>query len=165
VVRICKDWVLQTGSPHRLHTELCSDHWDVYFDGDHLRRVLLNLLDNAKRYASEQPTGIQVQTQLLENHQARLSVWSDGPPMDQSVELHLFEPFFSSESRSSGLGLYICRELCESHGASIYYQRASRSMGQHQVDGNEFSVTLERPKLDSNPATLQTTPTAWRTLT
>jgi len=163
--RICKDWALQTSSQHRLHTELSDDHWEVYFDGDHLRRVLVNLLDNARRYASEQPTGIQVQTQLLDNRQARLSVWSDGPPMDQSVELHLFEPFFSSESRSSGLGLYICRELCESYGASIDYQRASRFIGQHAVDGNEFSVTLERPKLDSSPATLHTTPTAWQTAT
>jgi len=41
-----------------------------------------------------------------------LQVWSDGAPLDPSVERHLFEPFFSSHSRSSGLGLYICRELC-----------------------------------------------------
>ena len=32
-------------------------------------------------------------------------------------DLDLFEPFFSSESRSSGLGLYISRELCERYGA------------------------------------------------
>jgi two-component system sensor histidine kinase PilS (NtrC family) len=31
------------------------------------------------------------------------------------------------ESRSSGLGLYICRELCQRHGAAISYQRSTRS--------------------------------------
>ena len=71
-----------------------------------------------------------------------LRVWSEGPPMDQSVERHLFEPFFSSESRSSGLGLYICRELCEGHGANIAYQRSTRELDGGQVDGNEFSVSF-----------------------
>src|SRR5665647_1539382 len=74
--------------------------------------------------------------------QGTLSVWSDGQPMEQSVERHLFEPFFSSESRSSGLGLYICRELCEGHGAAIGYSRARRNLAGKPVDGNEFLVTL-----------------------
>ena len=60
--------------------------------------------------------------------------------MDQSVERHLFEPFFSSESRSSGLGLYICRELCERHGAAISYQRVARPTERGAVEGNAFSV-------------------------
>jgi signal transduction histidine kinase len=55
-----------------------------------------------------------------------LSVWSDGAPLDPVVESHLFEPFSSSESRSSGLGLYICRELCERHGAELAHERTVR---------------------------------------
>ena len=62
--------------------------------------------------------------------------------MDQSVERHLFEPFFSSESRSSGLGLYICRELCEGHGAAIAYSRTQRTVRGSSADGNEFLVTF-----------------------
>ena len=63
--------------------------------------------------------------------------------MEQSVERHLFEPFFSSESRSSGLGLYICRELCERHGGSIAYQRSTHTVNGQAVDGNEFVITLQ----------------------
>jgi two-component system, NtrC family, sensor histidine kinase PilS len=55
----------------------------------------------------------------------------------------LFEPFFSSESRSSGLGLYICRELCEEQGASIAYLRSKREIEGRQIDGNEFLVTFQ----------------------
>ena len=74
--------------------------------------------------------------------QARLSVWSDGPPLEKSVEAHLFEPFFSSESRSSGLGLYICRQLCERYGAQIGYQRSKNGT----VQGNEFFVSFKLAK-------------------
>jgi two-component system sensor histidine kinase PilS (NtrC family) len=104
--------------------------------------VLVNLLDNACRYASLKPGGIQVQTLYSHEQRATLQVWSEGPPMDQTVERHLFEPFFSSESRSSGLGLYICRQLCEGHGASIAYQRSTREVEGIAVAGNEFSVSF-----------------------
>jgi two-component system sensor histidine kinase PilS (NtrC family) len=51
-----------------------------------------------------------------------VSVLSDGAPIAPEVERHLFEPFFSTRSRGTGLGLYICRELCERYGASIEYR-------------------------------------------
>ena len=70
----------------------------------------------------------------------------DGAPMEQAVEQHLFEPFFSSESRSSGLGLYICRELCERHRAVIGYQRVTREREGRVVQGNEFFVNFRPPK-------------------
>jgi len=100
------------------------------------------LLDNAKRYASGQLDSILVSTWAASTRPARLSVWSDGPPLEPSVERHLFEPFFSSESRSTGLGLYICRELCEGHGASISYRRSQRKIRGAARDGNEFIVTF-----------------------
>jgi two-component system sensor histidine kinase PilS (NtrC family) len=59
------------------------------------------------------------------------------------VEQHLFEPFFSSESRSSGLGLYISRELCESHGATMAYERNARTVRGSITQGNEFSVIFK----------------------
>jgi len=76
--------------------------------------------------------------------QVRLLVWSDGQPLEKTVQTHLFEPFFSSESRSSGLGLYICRELCERHGALVGYQRVARG----QVEGNEFFVIFKPAAAD-----------------
>jgi two-component system sensor histidine kinase PilS (NtrC family) len=51
----------------------------------------------------------------------------------------MFEPFFSSESRSSGLGLYICRELCERYGALIDYRREIRD----GLEGNAFFVLFQ----------------------
>jgi len=142
VERICRDWALQTGSQHMVRVGLLTPEFQVAFEAEHLRRVLVNLLDNALRYASGQSEAIQVGARLNATGQGVLGVWSDGLPLEQSVERHLFEPFFSSESRSSGLGLYICRELCEGHGATIVYQRAKRIVGTLDVEGNEFFVTF-----------------------
>jgi two-component system, NtrC family, sensor histidine kinase PilS len=69
-------------------------------------------------------------------------VWSDGAPLEATVQRHLFEPFFSSESRSSGLGLYICRELCERHAATIAYRRCTLAAKDGATEGNEFVVTF-----------------------
>jgi two-component system sensor histidine kinase PilS (NtrC family) len=160
VNRVCQEWSLQNHCKDRLLCVPSAQGLNVQFEGDHLRRVLVNLLDNARRFAMDRPGGMQVQTEGLQPHQATLRVWSDGLPMDQTVERHLFEPFFSSESRSSGLGLYICRQLCEGHGASIAYQRSLREVAGQTVEGNEFFVHFVRiaPALATPD---NATPTPW----
>lgn len=142
--RIAQEWAQQTRSEDRLSLHPAAETLNVRFDAEHLRRVLINLLDNARRYASDQPQSLQVHVSADSQGHALLAVWSEAPPMEPSVEQHLFEPFFSSESRSSGLGLYICRELCESHGAAIGYHRAHRTARNTPLDGNEFFISMQR---------------------
>ena len=158
--RICSDWAAQTGSQPRLNLHLEEQTVGVRFDTEHLRRVLVNLLDNARRHTDQQPDTIQVYTALSDAQHATIAIWSDSAPMDQSVERHLFEPFFSSDSRSSGLGLYISRELCERHEASLIYQRTERSARGQPCEGNEFVITLRRvdPADNSLPTDNPTTP-------
>ena len=144
VTRMTSDWATQTAATQQTHIAVNAGDTAIAFDPEHLRRILINLLDNALRYASATAHSITVTTQTTSPDHARLSVWSDGAPLEKTVQTHLFEPFFSSESRSSGLGLYICRELCERYGALIGYQRAVR----HAVEGNEFFV-LFRPGAQS----------------
>jgi two-component system sensor histidine kinase PilS (NtrC family) len=134
------EWQRHTAAADRLRLQLKSAPAWATFDGEHLRRVLVNLLDNALRYASGAPGAILVATDLQAG-QARLRVWSDGAPLEASVQRHLFEPFFSSESRSSGLGLYICRELCERHGATLTYARSLSGDGSMR-EGNTFTVSF-----------------------
>jgi two-component system, NtrC family, sensor histidine kinase PilS len=159
VWHICHDWAKQHACGHQLCLPRIHTSTTVVFQEDHLRRVLVNLLDNALRYASKQPESIEVSIQLepdapsahphshVELGTLRLTVWCDAAPIEQSVQKHLFEPFFTSESRSSGLGLYICRELCARHGALIHYRRALRTHhpdGQRAAqEGNAFYVQMQ----------------------
>jgi len=136
---LAEEWVLHSQQQGVL-LSLDAPGCDVRFDVEHLRRILVNLLDNAARYAGDREGSIQVGTRVNASGRASLQVWSDGAPLEPAVQRHLFEPFFSSESRSSGLGLFLCRELCERHGATIGYERRTLSPG--GPEGNEFFVAF-----------------------
>ena len=142
VGRIVADWArtsaLTLGPDSRLQVDLPAQALAVSFDPEHLRRVLVNLLDNARRHASQRAGAIRLVAESLGGEQARITVASDGEPIPPDIEPYLFEPFFSSRSRGTGLGLYICRELCERYGGSIdYWQHPAGS-----AHRNEFVVTV-----------------------
>lgn len=124
----------------------------VRFDPEHLRRILINLLDNAARHSSQAPQAMMVSAQCLGQApgavQIMVSVLSDGPPIEPSVEAALFEPFFSTRSQGTGLGLYICRELCEQHGASMEY-RSHPPTKRHR---NEFYLLMPMAELATEPS-------------
>ena len=147
VAAVCSEWAraagVALGDQGLLHLDLPTAPIGVRFDAEHLRRVLVNLLDNALRHASKTPGAIQLRLDSRHEAQAFLSVASDGPPIPPDVEPYLFEPFFSTRSRGTGLGLYICRELCERYGATIDYRL--RAVGETQR--NEFYVDMQRMAL------------------
>jgi two-component system, NtrC family, sensor histidine kinase PilS len=145
---------LALGADSPLRADLPAAPLLVSFDAEHLRRVLVNLLDNARRHASGVPGAIELRLAARAGAPVRLSVASDGPVISPEVERHLFEPFFSTRSRGTGLGLYICRELCERYGATIEYR--ARPPGSRVR--NEFLVTMKRTASSAEPAALPTRP-------
>ena len=158
---VCSEWArtanLPLGEQSVLRVSLPDEPLGVVFDAEHLRRVLINLLDNARRHASNLPGAVRLRLSAGADGTALLSVLSDGAPIPPDVERYLFEPFFSTRSRGTGLGLYICRELCERYGARIDY----RLRAVNELNRNEFFVVMRRqPLLNSemNDARLHLTP-------
>ncbi len=127
VRRTCEDWTHAGGATAamRLELRLPKQMPQVLFDEDHLRRVLVNLLDNAGRHATDLAGAVLVEVSAGDTNGVAMVVASDGTPIAPDVERHLFEPFFSTRSRGTGLGLYICRELCERYGATIEFRGAA----------------------------------------
>jgi two-component system sensor histidine kinase PilS (NtrC family) len=53
--------------------------------------------------------------------QVELDVIDNGPGVPASFQGQLFEPFFTTEAKGTGLGLYLARELCAANRASLEY--------------------------------------------
>lgn len=124
----------------------------VAFDAEHLRRVLVNLLDNAARLSSYEAQAIVVSAGLKKGtQQLALTVWSHSPPMPAHIKQHLFEPLLSTSPQSSGLGLYLSYQLCQRYGATLTHREYERgsvlsSTSSHSVShsrlGNEFALVF-----------------------
>lgn len=144
---VCADWArtqqVSVGAGGVLQLELPHGPVGVHFEPDHLRRVLVNLLENAWRHSLKGPGSLRVRVYEKSGADAALLVVNDGEAIPPDVERHLFEPFFSTRSRGTGLGLYICRELCSRHGARIDYRQRPGQVGPR----NEFHVVMRRCEL------------------
>ena len=92
----------------------------VLFDRGHLRQVLWNLCRNALRYGRKQPGSLML-VMGVEEGRVTLDVQDDGPGISVEHQGRLFEPFFTTATDGTGLGLYIAKELCEANGALLEY--------------------------------------------
>lgn len=91
----------------------------VKIDKSQLQQVLWNLSENGLRYASAAPL-LTFEAGIIEsNGRPFLDVRDSGPGLSDAIADRLFEPFATTETSGTGLGLYIARELCESNQASL----------------------------------------------
>ncbi|MGA8008720.1 MAG: ATP-binding protein [Thiomonas sp.] len=127
----------------RIGVFIQDDAAKIRFDALHLRRVLVNLLSNARRYASNQPRAIEIR-QLGSELVREIHVSNDGPLIDAELRAQLFEPFRTTSSRGVGLGLYISHELCLRNGARLLY-RIERE-GTPQARGSFVIQTAPDPE-------------------
>lgn len=97
-------------------------------DGDHivvadevqLQQVLTNLLLNAA-HASSENGDVTCRIKRAES-KVRILVEDHGSGMPPEVLNRVFEPFYTTKARGTGLGLPICKRIVESHGGSIDIQ-------------------------------------------
>ncbi|MEO8156373.1 MAG: ATP-binding protein [Betaproteobacteria bacterium] len=94
----------------------------ISFDRSHLNQVMWNLCRNALRYCQKKPGSIVVGVRAGPRQgTVELMVVDDGMGVAESLRAHLFEPFFTTASSGTGLGLYIAREICEANAATLDY--------------------------------------------
>lgn len=95
---------------------------EVTFDRSHLNQIMWNLCRNALRYCRRQKGSIVLGVRpAVRTGSIELSVKDDGPGVAETLRGHLFEPFFTTASSGTGLGLYIAREICEANEATLDY--------------------------------------------
>ena len=120
-------------------------HAPITFDPNHLRQILVNLLSNGLRHASEREGAVLLLWTQSAAGVLQLWVLDDGPGIPEDRREHLFEPFFTTETRGTGLGLHLTQELCTANGATIRYE-SSALLGEdiRQRYGAGFVITPQQ---------------------
>jgi len=119
-----------------------SEDVEVRMDPGHLHQIMWNLCENAMKYASEAAGAIAVEMnygRLPKNGRPFLEISDHGPGIEVDMEDSIFEPFATGRRGGTGLGLYICRELCERNGGSLRYR--AREGG-----GSIFQIVFSDPE-------------------
>lgn len=114
-----EEYSLQDSAARERLQVSADSHASVSFDRTHLHRVLENLVTNALRYASGASGSVRIETVPAGPKQVELHVIDDGPGIPPAERGKVFEPFFTTHSTGTGLGLYISKELCEANGAEL----------------------------------------------
>jgi two-component system sensor histidine kinase PilS (NtrC family) len=115
----------------------------VKFEQSHLRQVLFNLVDNALRYCSGRPGSVEINLENAKEHDGRAQLWviDDGVGVAPADRAAVFEPFFTTHARGTGLGLYLAREFCIANHAELAYDILRRA---GSADRNGFVVHFAR---------------------
>ncbi|MDR0588642.1 MAG: hypothetical protein LBG61_06710 [Burkholderiales bacterium] len=102
------------------------------FDRGQLDQIIWNLSRNAWQFCRKSEGSIRI---LLlpgtDLEHARLDIVDDGPGIPDKVRERLFEPFFTTRSSGTGLGLYIARELAYANFADLELLPSSPDEGAH----------------------------------
>ena len=125
-----------------VHVETIGSSLQTRMDPNQLTQVLTNLGQNGLRYSGQQHSQAQVWLRLFRDEQSDLpivEVLDDGPGIAADQLHNVFEPFFTTESKGTGLGLYISRELCESNQARLDYRERPEG-------GSCFRIVFAHPR-------------------
>jgi len=120
VVRLLED----QGSP---------DH--AVFDADKLRQVLQNLVMNAAQAVNGDEGEVRVRTGGKRRTEWWFEVCDDGPGVPAEDRARIFEPYFTSKAKGTGLGLAVCRQVVKAHGGRL-------ECGEDPGGGARFRATL-----------------------
>ena len=113
----------------------------VQFDRDQIKRVLINLLDNAIAALGENKGERRNKSILIRSHYneklkiAVLDVQDNGSGISPIVQQRLFEPYFSTKKDGTGLGLSIVKRIISDHSGFI---RVQSKLG----EGTKFTIEL-----------------------
>jgi two-component system sensor histidine kinase PilS (NtrC family) len=140
-----RDWAALSVTP---------DDLEVLIDPNHLHQVLWNLCANAIKYGTRAgaPPAIDLNAaDAPDTGSPHLDVVDHGPGIEPDAQANLFEPFYTTSTTGTGLGLYISRQLCQNNGGELSYH-SNESAGscfriqfpRHQIEESHLATRAYR---------------------
>jgi nitrogen fixation/metabolism regulation signal transduction histidine kinase len=148
----------------QLHADLDEHLPAILGDGTQLRQVIHNLVQNALDAISERSDGrVRVNTETSRNERGepravRLQVIDNGPGFPEKVLKRAFEPYVTTKSKGTGLGLAVVKKIADEHGARIRIanlgQGAESAPEPQRVHGAQVSLSFSKLAPGSSPPVL-----------
>jgi two-component system, OmpR family, clock-associated histidine kinase SasA len=122
----------------QIKVDVPSDLPYVHADGDHIRQVLINLLDNAIKYTPEGGC-IKISALHRTTQKIQVSICDDGPGIPEAKQKFIFKDTFRLErdehKEGYGIGLALCQRIVRGHYGQIWVESTSE-------EGSCFHFTL-----------------------
>ncbi|MFT5033569.1 MAG: two-component system sensor histidine kinase PilS (NtrC family) [Bacteroidia bacterium] len=142
LIRFADDYEASSATFCELGTEFIGEHFAVNVDREQLHQILTTIVDNGLRYSARASGENKVNLVLRADTTLAapvLDIIDDGPGVaDENLD-RIFEPFFTTETSGTGLGLYICKELCDSNQIQLSWLR-------NQDDKSCFRLSFSHPQ-------------------
>jgi len=134
-----REFRAETGGGHTVNVTVSPPDLSVRFDAGQLRQVMWNLCENSVRHGGKEVALALTAGVSPDGVRPFVEVADDGPGLDPDAATHLFEPFFTTRSDGTGLGLYLARELCEANQSTLGLRAGLDA-------GATFRITLADPR-------------------
>lgn len=145
------DYQVCADSPPKIQRQHIADTLTVETDPGHLTQILHSLWDNAKVHArvADRQLVITVSAGYNQTGEPYLEVADNGPGIDAKSRDKILEPFYTTSKSGTGLGLYVCNELCTLN--RIHFSAVTPPLG---VQGACFRLVFpgeNGPAFNRNP--------------
>lgn len=117
-----------------LETEICNEPLPVQIDGEKMRRVMNNLIDNSLKYRRADSAAVKISC-FTDEGNAYVTVQDDGIGIEPKELNNVFESFYrtdrsrTSQVKGNGLGLSIAKQITEKHGGRLWLRSAGINKG------------------------------------
>jgi len=150
VKALTKDFIRYHKLPNeQVRVELPSAAILVLMDPGQMTQAVWNLMENALKHGRHEPQTppvITLRVSPIRGHrEIALDIIDDGPGIPLEKRSQVFEPFFTTHKRGSGLGLYLARQLCDANQAPLEYVQVPNA-------GACFRILLRRPETSQSRA-------------
>ena len=105
-------------------------------DASLIEEMILNILNNAAEAMHTMETGKRILvTSTLEGQKIILTISDSGPGIAPEIKGKIFDPYFTTKSDGTGIGLSLCQRIVMDHGGSL-------TVADSKLGGTEFRIEL-----------------------
>lgn len=106
-------------TPTNLKYDVQIAHAPILGYSDKLKQAFLNIIVNAVQAMKDSPEPLLKITLQSENDKILLQIKDNGMGMKEETQKRIFEPFYTTKTKGTGLGLAVTHKILESHGALV----------------------------------------------